>query len=308
VVVALACDAWIEDSGRVLADPNAGTAIETDVGGTGVPRPEGLEPGAGFVRVAHVGGRSVVVRRAAASPLRLLVPRAHGGAAWIFTSTFGGGLVDDDDIALEAIVDAGARALVSTQASTKVYRSVRGTSSSLHASVASGATMIVLPDPVVAFAGARYRQVQTFALDPDARLVVLDWIVAGRTARGERWMFDEYMARLDVRIGERLVVHDVLRLAATDGDIGERMSRFDVLAVVVIAGPDVERDIAACQSLADAERPRRDADRLLAAAPIPGGGVFRVAGTSVEAVARIVRQALAFVPEWLGDDPWRRKW
>lgn len=267
-----------------------------------------LAPGAGFVRVASVGGRSAVVRRVAASPLRLLVPRAHGGAAWIFTSTFGGGLVDGDDVALEAVVDAGACALVSTQASTKVYRSPRGTSSSLHASVGPGATMVALPDPVVAFAGARYRQTQTFDLHSDARLVALDWVVAGRTARGERWAFDEYVARLDVRIGDRLVVRDALRLAAADGDIAERMSRFDVLAVVVIAGPNVEREVETCQALADAERPRRDADRLLAAAPISRGGVFRVAGTSVEAVARLVRQALAFVPAWLGDDPWRRKW
>jgi urease accessory protein len=281
----------------------AGTCDET---GTG--RASGLPPGAGFVRVAQVGGRSVVVRRSAASPLRLLVPRAQGGAAWIFTSTFGGGLVDGDAIALEAVIDPGARALVSTQASTKVYRSPRGTTSSFRARVGSGATLVVLPDPVVAFAGARYRQSQTFDLDPDARLVVLDWIVAGRTARGERWAFDECVARLDVRIGDRLVLHDVLRLAAVDGDIAERMSRFDVLAVVVIAGPDVERDVAACQTMADAERPRREADCLLAAAPLPGGGVFRVAGTSVEAVARVVRDALAFVPQWLGDDPWRRKW
>jgi urease accessory protein len=43
--------------------------------------------------------RSDVHRARSAGPLRLLTPRA-GAAAWIVTSTYGGGLVDGDQVAL----------------------------------------------------------------------------------------------------------------------------------------------------------------------------------------------------------------
>ena len=80
-----------------------------------------LAPAHGVLEVARVGGRSLVVDRRAASPLRLLCPRNAGNAAWTYTSTFGGGLVDGDDVRLRVGVGAAASALVATQASTKAY-------------------------------------------------------------------------------------------------------------------------------------------------------------------------------------------
>src|SRR5262245_13535398 len=93
-------------------------------------------PGGGAIAAIRDGRRTVVSRAYASSPLKLLMPRNHGHAAWVYTSTYGGGLVDGDDIALRVDVDAGATLFLSTQASTKVYRSPRGTRTSLSARVA----------------------------------------------------------------------------------------------------------------------------------------------------------------------------
>ena len=68
-----------------------------------------------------------VVREAyAESPLRLLTPRNHGSSAWAYTSTLGGGFVDGDRVRLRIAVGEGARAFVSTQGPTRIYRSPRG--------------------------------------------------------------------------------------------------------------------------------------------------------------------------------------
>src|SRR5207245_10808543 len=46
-------------------------------------------------------GTATALRRAyAESPLRLLTPRNHGNAAWVYTSTLGGGLLDGDGVRL----------------------------------------------------------------------------------------------------------------------------------------------------------------------------------------------------------------
>src|SRR3984893_2973358 len=182
------------------------------------------------------GGRSIVSRAYATSPLRLRTPGNHGRAAWIYTSSHGGGLVDGDHIVLEIEIGEDAAAVVSTQASTKIYRSPRGTSAEMRARVAPDGLLVVVPDPVVCFARSRYRQIQRFDLADRSALVLLDWISSGRQAAGERWAFDEYHGQIVVRLDGKLLVHDALALRAADGDLAGRLGRFNVLAIALLVG------------------------------------------------------------------------
>jgi urease accessory protein len=254
-------------------------------------------------------GRCVVTGAYATSPLRLLTPGNHGSAAWIYTSTYGGGLVDGDRIVLDVDIGSGAAAFLSTQASTKVYRSPNGTSTELHARIAAGGLLAVIPDPTVCFAGSRYEQVQSFDMSADSGLVLVDWVSSGRHASGERWAFHEYVARLRARVGGRCVLHDALALRADDGDLRDRLGRFEVLAVLLILGTRM-RERAAEIAARVAEMPiRRRPDQLVTATPIGECGcLLRVAATSVEQTARTVREYLGFLPALLGDNPWARKW
>ena len=118
--------------------------------------------GTGFLQVVKRGGRSVVCRAFAASPLKLLTPRNHGAAAWVYAASYGGGLVGGDAIRLAVDVAPGAMAFLSTQSSTKAYRSDRGTSAHLDAIVGDAGLLVVAPDPVVCFAGSSYQQSQQF--------------------------------------------------------------------------------------------------------------------------------------------------
>ena len=162
--------------------------------------------------------------------------------------------MDGDRIALDVDVGPGAAAFLSTQASTKVYRSQRGTSSELHARVSTEGLLAVIPDPVVCFAASRYRQVQSFDLSADSGLVLVDWVSSGRHASGERWAFDEYVASLRARVEGRLVLHDALALRGDDGDLRDRLGRFDVLAVLLILGTRL-REHAADAAARVAEMP-----------------------------------------------------
>ena len=266
-------------------------------------------PGLGRIEVTRCGSRSVVTRAFATSPLRLLTPVNHGHAAWIYSSSYGGGLVDGDRIELDVTVRQGADAFISTQASTKVYRSPRGTSGELRGRVEPGGLLIVAPDPVVCFAGAHYRQVQRFQVDEGAALVVLDCVLSGRRAAGERWAFGEYRSLIEVTRGNRLLVHDAVALRAADGDLRARLGRFDALAVAVIAGQALRGEAERLLTTASTQPVGRHADQLIAASPLGNDGcILRIAGTSAERVASTLRESLAFIPKRLGDDPWRRKW
>ena len=251
----------------------------------------------------------MVTRAFATSPLRLLTPANHGHAAWVYTSNYGGGLVDGDRVAVDVEVGPGAAAFVSTQASTKVYRSPRGTSAELRGRVGPDGLLIVAPDPVVCFAGARYRQVQRFQVANSAALVVIDCVLAGRCAAGERWAFSEYRSLIEISRDDRLLVHDALALRASDGDLARRLGRFDVLAVAVVAGRALRAEAEVLLAAASRYPVARRADQLIMASSVGEDAcVLRVAGTSGEQAGRTLRELLRFIPARLGDDPWRRKW
>jgi urease accessory protein len=272
-------------------------------------RPSIAPAGHGQLTVIKRGNRSVVTRAYATSPLRWLTPANHGHAAWVYTSSHGGGLVNGDAVAMDVEVGDGAMALVSTQASTKVYPSPDGVRSDLRASVGAQGLLAVVPDPVVCFAGARYRQLVEVDLADGAALVLLDWMTSGRRASGERWAFDEYTAALRVRRGDRWLVFDAMSLRADDGELPERLGRYDVCATVVVVGPALAGHAARIIELAQRPRVARRPDMLTAASTVDTTGcVARVLGTSLDGATRTIRDWLSFLPDTLGDDPWCRKW
>ena len=266
-------------------------------------------PGVGEVKVICGPDKSVVSRARATSPLRLLMPVNHGDAAWVYMSTYGGGLVDGDVISLRVRVEQGASAFLSTQASTKVYRSPRGSDVEMRAEVDRDGLLVVVPDPVVCFAASRYRQTQRVDVSEGAGLVLVDWVSSGRRRSGERWVFDEYVSRTVVRHRGQLVLHDGTLLRSSDGDLATRVGRFDMLALIVVAGEALQEDAAAIVASVNQQPIVRRSDLLVSAAALNQCGcVVRVAGRSVEQVGRYLRQLLGFVPVLLGDDPWMRKW
>lgn len=275
------------------------------------PPSDGLvrQQGCGRVAVVQIRGRSVVRSAYATSPLRLLTPNNHGHGAWIYASNYGGGLVDGDAIDLHTTVESDAMAFLSTQSATKVYRSPHGTEFTLHADVRENGLLISAPDAVICFAGARYRQTQQANLAAGAGLILLDWITSGRRESGERWAFSEYLSQTVIYLDGHLIVHDSLALRASDGELITRLSRYDVLAVAIVIGRPLQRNVEQIVTRVRDEQIQRHADQVITVSPITGEGcILRVAGQSADTVGHTLRDFLHFVPRLLGDSPWARKW
>jgi len=270
---------------------------------------ESAPPGTGILDIAWVDRRSVVRRAYATSPLRWLTPRNHGPAAWVYASSYGGGLVGGDNLCLTISIGAGASAFVSSQASTKVYRSRDRSSAKIEATVSAGGHLVLWPDPVVCYAGSTFRQLQCVDLMDDGALVLVETMTSGRRASGERWQFVEYANRITVRQDGRVVLFDATRLSSTEGNLGARLGRFDVLCTVVIVGRRFLENVRAITESIGSCPIERRADLLLSAAPIGDTGcLLRVVGRSTEQVTGVVRSYLSFLSRLLGDDPWTRKW
>ena len=269
--------------------------------------------GHGELDVQVVQGTSRVICAMAQSPLRLLTPtRPLDAITTVYTSTFGGGLLAGDSVALKVNVGSGASAALLTQASTKVYRRTGAASArqTLSLAVAENATCIVMPDPVTCFAGSAFESRIDARLHGSASLVLLDWFTSGRRARGERWAFERYVSKIDVAIGDRRIFRESLRLDQADGPIDSpfRMGRCDCWAVILLLGPRLAVACGNAKQAIDAQAVVAGATLLFSISPIPGGAVIRVAGPATEVVGRWIRQQLSFLPSLIGNDPWLRKW
>jgi urease accessory protein len=271
-------------------------------------RPLRRTAGYGILGVERVSNESAATSAEAHSPLKILVPRPRGQSVWAYLGNFGGGLLPGDQFDVTVTVGSDARCFLGTQSSTKIFRSGgKGpVKNNLTADVGSNGLFIYGPDVAQGFADSRYHQQQTIRLaDEASSLVFLDWYSSGRCARGERWAFSEYKNRSEIFIKKQPVFLDSIHL---ESPFAERMARANCLATLVILGSQIkEHAQSVLHEISNMPISKR-ADVLLVASRLNEGAVIRIAGISVESVAREIFPRLSFIAPLLGDNPFHSKW
>jgi urease accessory protein len=268
--------------------------------------------GKASLEIQLVAGESTVTSSYATSPLKLLTPRPRGRSAWIYTSSFGGGLVAGDQTQLDLTLGPGTCCFLGTQASTKIYRNPRllPCGHRTRAIVGAGASLIFAPDPVQPFASSTYVQRQEFRLSAGASLALVDWFSSGRAARDERWAFGRLESCNEVFCDDKRVLLDSLRLDQEDGPISavHRTGRFHCFATLLLLGPAMQSAAQALLAEVAAQPVKPQSALLCSASPLREGAILRSAANEVERIAMELHRHLAKLGPLLGDDPWIRKW
>ncbi|KAL0321456.1 UNVERIFIED_CONTAM: Urease accessory protein D [Sesamum radiatum] len=201
----------------------------------------------GKLVVERVEGRSTLTRCFSKYPFKFIVPNKAGSskadAVWIYTITYGGGIVSGDSIACDVTVGDGAIAVLTTQSSTKVHSFSLCTSLLLlFASIGKDALLVVIPDPVTCFSTAKYSQIQNFKVLPESSLLLVDWITSGRHERGEKWAFSHYKSTNHILLqGNETLFLDTTSLEhRRHSSIPERLQDYQVIAMIVLLGPKLK--------------------------------------------------------------------
>lgn len=114
------------------------------------------------------------------------------------------GFFDGDALEIDVSVGKGARLVLSTPSSSRVFRTRSGKPATCRQefTVESGGFLEWIPEAFIPHSGARYVQKTTINLQSGADLLFIDWISPGRVAHGEifqyeslRWEFDLYSGR-----------------------------------------------------------------------------------------------------------------
>jgi len=104
-----------------------------------------------------------------------------------------GGILGGDHLEIAVEVGSGAYAQLTSTGATRLYRSrpeAPAAEQMMTITIGPGGLVEYVPDPLIPFAGSRYRQVTQIALEEGAGLFWWETITPGRVARGERFAYD----------------------------------------------------------------------------------------------------------------------
>ena len=278
-----------------------------------------------LLTVALVRQQARLVASCSRQPLKLLNPAAPAGpACHVVLASYGGGLLAGDRIQLRVRCETDARLLLTTQANTRIYKSIDGRRAEqlTEGYVGENALAVVLPDPLVPQAASRYHQAQHWHLHPRATLLLADWYHAGRTDVGEQFAFTSFGTELRVSVAGRLALLDRFalqpaeHLATSQATFGGYQS---ALALYLVGPPACPRYQALAAALRQLPPPGQTAlHATLAGQPYvvavaqarPNVLVVRALGLSrlaLEPVYQAVAAALASA-DLLGFNPLGRKY
>ena len=158
-----------------------------------------------------------------------------------------GGLTGGDRFSVEVAAAAGTRAIVTTQACEKVYRSSGGEAEvAVRLNVGEAARLDWLPQETILFDGARLSRRLDADLAPGASLLVVEATIFGRAAHGERVQSGLFRDRWRIRRGGRLVFADDLRFDWADAGLLRRpavLAGAGAMATVLLIAPEPERHV-----------------------------------------------------------------
>ena len=211
-----------------------------------------LQRAAGLARLAirHKDGGSRLERLYQEGAAKIRLPNVAKGAPpeAVLINT-AGGLTGGDFYSVEVDIGEDARAVVTSQACEKIYRST-GEAAKVNNSLRLGkrAFCAWLPQETILFDHARLERRLDVDMDADARLLAVEPIILGRAAMGESVRSGSLRDRWRIRREGRLVYADDFRL---DGDVDALTGSAPLLAgnraaaTIVLVCDDAEDHLAA---------------------------------------------------------------
>jgi len=188
-------------------------------------------------------GRHAVAGLAQSGCGRLLFPAIAAGSALeaVIVNT-SGGLTGGDIFDAGVRLGESARAVLTTQACEKIYRS-DGTDAHVETRLAVGpnANLAWLPQETILFDAARLKRKLIIEMDESATLLAMEAVLLGRKASGESLTRGLFRDSWRVRRAGRLVFAEEM---AFEGDLAARLSAAATLngacayASIVLAAPD----------------------------------------------------------------------
>jgi urease accessory protein len=168
-----------------------------------------------------------------------------------------GGVTGGDRFDLDISVGAGARLVVSTAAAEKIYRSLGADAEvSVRLKVDREGSLLWLPQEAILFDQARLRRDIEIDLAADAKVMLAEALIFGRTASGEAMQNGSLTDRWRVRRDGKLIFAETLKL---DGAIAAKLQEravagAGVAVATIFMSPAGDAEVSGLRAIAESFR------------------------------------------------------
>ncbi|WP_427116525.1 urease accessory protein UreD [Pseudarthrobacter scleromae] len=198
-------------------------------------------------------GRSVASHQYHRGALRVLRPHYlddSGQVCYVVVNP-GGAYLGADLFLLDVEVGDSASLLLTTQSATKVYRTPGSYAEQRMAvRLGEGARLELMPDQLIAYREASYRQHTHITVRPSSSLVMAEVVTPGWSPDGAAFRYEEVRLRTSIRVegpdGTRLLALDNLLIRPPAGDVTGLgfMEGFSHVGSLLVVDPRVDQALA----------------------------------------------------------------
>jgi urease accessory protein len=184
--------------------------------------------------------------------LRVRCPGPPAGELEAVIVNTAGGMAGGDRFTLDFALEPGARLVVTTAAAEKVYRTLEPDAAiDVTLAVGAGASLAWLPQETILFDQARLARSIEVDLAEDARLILAEALVLGRSGMGEVVDDGRLIDRWRLRRNGRLIHAEAMRL---EGGIAAKLkepavANGGVAVATVLVAPGDDATVAAVRAL-----------------------------------------------------------
>jgi urease accessory protein len=176
--------------------------------------------------VKAAGGSTRRARVHEHGSLRMRYPAGAGSELEAVLINTAGGMAGGDRFDVEVAVGRGAQVVFTTAAAERIYRMLEAEATvSVRLKVADGAALAWLPRETILFDRAGFIRTTEVDLSADARLLLFEAVVFGRSGMGETVEGGRFFDRRRIRRDGKLIHVEAIRL---NGAIADRLRKSGV--------------------------------------------------------------------------------
>lgn len=138
-----------------------------------------------------------------------------------FIVGLGGGYVEGEKYKYSINLKEDSRSIITTQASTKVYKCVNGnkTEQKTLINLEKNSILEYITDSVILYKDAIYKQVNNIYMDESATLIYCDGITSGWSKEGDEFQYSNVQLKTSVYVNNEIVLLDNLLVNPREDDV-----------------------------------------------------------------------------------------
>ncbi|HEY4554609.1 MAG TPA: urease accessory protein UreD [Bacillaceae bacterium] len=217
----------------------------------------------------------------------------------------GGGYLDGDRYKMKITADEGAKATLTTQSATKVYKTPKDCAfQETEITLKKNSYLEFLPDPLIAYENARYQQKNIVFMETGAAFLYTDILTPGWSPSGAKFTYDTIQLINEIYLDGELAVFDHIKLVPAKQNISGLgiMEDFTHLGSMIVIGEKTSNILL--DQLYELIRANGSNIKFgLSRLAVPGFSI-RILANTTQVIERIFAECHSLVTrEWFGVTP-----